>query len=48
MGRTLMFPVTTCASLKALQERFEPGSRGDLYLAEFQTRCKTKTKTVKI
>ena len=30
-------------AIKALQERFEPESRKDLYRAEFQTRCKEKT-----
>ena len=53
MGRALMaykkFPVTARASFKnaarALQERFEPGSRRDLYLAEFQTRRKVKTES---
>ena len=52
-GRALMaykkFPVTARASfknaVKALQERFEPGSRRDLYLAEFQTRRKSKTES---
>ena len=41
------FPTKTRGSYKntvrALQERFEPESRRDLYLAEFQTRCKGKT-----
>ena len=44
-GRALMaykkFPTTACGSFKnairALQERFEPESRRNLYLAEFQT-----------
>ena len=52
-GRALMaykkFPTTACGSfknaVKALQERFEPESRRDLYLAEFQTRCKRKTES---
>ena len=52
-GRALMaykkFPVAARASfrnaVKALQERFEPGSRRDLYLAELQTRRKTKTES---
>ena len=50
-GRALMaykkFSVTARGSfknaIKALQERFEPESRKDLYRAEFQTRCKEKT-----
>ena len=49
-GRALMaykkFPTTAHDSfknaVKALQERFEPESRRDLYLAEFQTRRKRK------
>jgi len=43
------FPVTVRASYKnarrALLERFEPESRRDLYLAEFQTRYKAKTES---
>ena len=50
-GRALMaykkFSVTARGSfknvIKALQERFEPESRKDLYRAEFQTRCKEET-----
>ena len=52
-GRALMaykkFSVTARATFKnakkALQERFEPESRKDLYLAEFQTRYKAKTES---
>ena len=52
-GRALMaykkFSVTARGSfknaIKALQERFEPESRKDLYRAEFQTRCKGKTES---
>ena len=52
-GRALMaykkFPTTARDSfknaVKALQERFEPESRRNLYLAEFQTRCKRKTES---
>ena len=52
-GRVLMaykkFPTTARGSyknaIKAMQERFEPESRRDLYLAEFQTRRKGKTET---
>ncbi|XP_065909335.1 uncharacterized protein [Dysidea avara] len=52
-GRALMaykkFSVTARAMFKnakkALQERFEPESRKDLYLAEFQTRYKAKTES---
>ena len=52
-GRALMaykkFPTTARDSfkhaVKALQERFEPESRRDLYLAEFQTRRKRKTES---
>ena len=29
----------------AMQERFEPQSKRDLYLAEFQVRCKKRTET---
>ena len=40
------FSVTARASFKnavvTLAERFEPESRRDLYLAEFQSRCKKK------
>ena len=43
------FPTTAHDSfknaVKALQERFEPESRRDLYLAEFQTRRKRKTES---
>lgn len=43
------FPSTACGSFKnaekALQERFEPKSHGDLYLAEFQTQHKRTTKS---
>ena len=43
------FPVTARSSfgkaVKALQDRFEPESRKDLYLAEFQTRVKTRTES---
>ena len=50
-GRALMaykkFSITARGSfknaIKALQERFEPESRKDLYRAEFQTRCKEET-----
>ena len=50
-GRALLaykkFSVTACLSFKnavvALAERFEPESRRDLYLAEFQSRCKKRT-----
>ena len=52
-GRALLafrkFSVTTKASLKnvvvAMQERFEPQSKRDLYLAEFQVSCKKRTET---
>ena len=52
-GRALMdykkFSVTALAMFKnaknALQERFEPESRKDLYLAEFQTQYKAKTES---
>ena len=52
-GRALMaykkFPLTARGSfknaVKALQERFKPESRRDLYLAEFQTRRKGKTES---
>ena len=52
-GRALMaykkFPTIVRGSfknaVKALQERFEPESRRDLYLAEFQTRRKGKTES---
>ena len=52
-GRALMaynkFPTTVRGSfkntVKALQERFEPDSHRDLYLAEFQTRRKGKTES---
>lgn len=40
------FPTTARGDFKkavrVLQEIFEPESRRDLYLAEFQTRCKGK------
>jgi len=43
------FPITARSSYKkakvALQGRFKPESRRDLYLAEFQTRRKGKTET---
>ena len=52
-GRALLafkkFSVTTKASYKnvvvAMQERFEPQSKRDLYLAEFQVCCKKRTET---
>ena len=52
-GRALVaykkFSVTARATFKnakeALQKRFEPESRKDLYLAEFQTRYKAKTES---
>ena len=52
-GRALLafkkFSVTTKASYKnvvvAMQERFEPQSKRDLYLAEFQVHCKKRTET---
>ena len=52
-GRALLafrkFSVTTKASYEnvvvAMQERFEPQSKRDLYLAEFQVRCKKRTET---
>ena len=43
------FSVTARASFKnaivALAEHFEPESRRDLYLAEFQSRCKKRTES---
>ena len=52
-GRVLLafrkFSVTTKESYKnvvvAMQERFEPQSKRDLYLAEFQLRCKKHSET---
>ena len=52
-GRALLaykkFSVKAYASFKnavvALVERFEPESRRDLYLAEFQSRCKKRTES---
>ena len=52
-GRALLaykkFSVTARSSFKnavvALAERFEPESRRDLYLAEFQSRCKKRTES---
>ena len=43
------FPVTVRSSfgkgVKALQDRFEPENRKDLYVAEFQTWVKTRTES---
>jgi len=52
-GRMLLaykkFPVMTRATFKnvvaALQKRFESQSKRDLYLAEFQVRCKKRTES---
>ena len=52
-GRALLafkkFPVTARATFKAavvaLAGRFEPDSKRDLYLAEFQSRCKKRTES---
>ena len=42
--------MTACAAsfknaVVALAERFEPESKRDLYLAEFQSRCKKRTES---